>query len=429
MLIKQKLASRIDPMRRVLMTLGWLLTLLIVALFTLGGLMMFDSEPLVEQDLALTAAERGWAKKWLANTPPRRKRPGELVTLTLSERQATLIANELVNHFGTGRARVQLHDQRAQIAVSLALPWDPAESFINLRFELVANGTLPQVENAQIAGLPLPDLLVQTLAERALAAVESTQAIQQMSLQQDHLEVRYYWRPDLLERIGSSFIANADLPLLLHYQKKLSELLMPLRRGRSVKLADVLAHLLIAAAEQPLGTDPVAENRAVILVLAAYVNGHPIRDPADTTVKRLPYAHPVLLRERQDLGQHFMTSAALLTQGGDTLSGLVGWYKELSDSNGGSGFSFADMAANRAGIRLAQRATANPASASTIQQRAAAGLSEDDFMPTLDGLPEGMDQKTFSASFGNQNNADYQRMMAVIDRRIDAARLFRTEPQ
>lgn len=416
-------------MRFLIITLGGLLLLPIVALLILSAVMLRDNQPLVTQDLALTAAEQKWVKQWVANTPPRRKHPGELVTLTLSERQATLVANELLKRVGRGRAQVQLHDQRVQVMVSLALPWNPEASFVNLQFELIENGALPQVDNAQLAGVPLPDVVVQTLAERALAAVESTQALQQMRVDQEQVEVRYFWRPDLLERIGSSFIASADLPLLLHYQTALSKLLLPLRRGRSVKLAELLAHLFNIAAQQPLGTDPVAENRAVILVLAAYVNGHPIRDPADTTVKRLPYAHPVLLRERQDLGQHFMTSAALLTQGGDTFSGLVGWYKELSDSNGGSGFSFADMAANRAGIRLAQRAIANPASARNIQQRAAAGLSEDDFMPTLDGLPEGMDQQTFSASFGNQSNADYQRMIAVIDRRIDAARLFQTAAQ
>jgi hypothetical protein len=136
----------------------------------------------------------------------------------------------------------------------------------------------------------------------------------------------------------------------------------------------------------------------------------------------------VLLRQRQDLGQHFMTSAALVTQGGDTFSGMIGWYKEMSDANGGSGFSFADMSANRAGIRLAQRATASPDSARQVQQRIAAGLTEDDFMPVIDGLPEGMDQQAFAANFGNQNNVVYQKMIQLIDERINAARLFRPTP-
>lgn len=417
-------------MRRVILTVSWLMVLLIIAVLTLGSLVLLDHEPLINHEQSVTTAERAWIKQWLANNPPRRKRIGDAVSFNLSERQTNLIANTLLKQFvqERGRIAVTLKQQRAQVRMSLALPWNSDDSFVNFSFDLVENGALPQIEKARLAGLPLPSTLVQMLADRTLAAIESTQSIQHVSLQNDQLEVHYLWRPDLLERIGSGFVANAALPTLLRYQRDLSAALVTLRRGRSVQLVDLLKLLFTKAAEQPDSADPVAENQAVILVLAAYVNGHPIRDPADTKTTRLPYAHPVLLRQRQDLGQHFMTSAALVTQGGDTLSGMIGWYKEMSDANGGSGFSFADMAANRAGIRLAQRATASPQSARQIQQRIATGLIEDDFMPSLDGLPEGMDQQAFAASFGNQNNPEYQRMIQLIDQRINAARLFQMTP-
>ncbi|WP_242445570.1 hypothetical protein [Chromatium okenii] len=417
-------------MRRVISTFSWLVVLTIIAVLTVGSMMLLDHEPLINQDQTVTPAERAWVKQWLANNPPRRKRIGDAVSFNLSERQTNLIANTLLTQFvqDRGRVAVQLEPQRAQVTISLALPWDPNDSFVNLAFDLVENGALPKIDNARLAGLPMPSALVQMLADRALAAIESTQSIQHVSLQHDQLAVNYLWRPDLLERIGSGFVADAALPTLLRYQRDLSAALVTLRRGRPVQLADLLKLLFTKAAEQPDSADPVAENRAVILVLAAYVNGHPIRDPADTKATRLPYAHPVLLRQRQDLGQHFMTSAALVTQGGDTFSGMIGWYKEMSDANGGSGFSFADMSANRAGIRLAQRATASPDSARQVQQRIAAGLTEDDFMPVIDGLPEGMDQQAFAANFGNQNNVVYQKMIQLIDERINAARLFRPTP-
>lgn len=417
-------------MRRVLSTFSWLVVLTIIAVLTIGGVMLLDHEPRITQDQTVTAAERAWVKQWLATNPPRRKRIGDAVSFNLSERQTNLIANALLTQFvqDRGRVAVVLESQRAQVTISLALPWNPNDSFVNLSFDLVENGTLPQIEKARLAGLPMPSALVQMLADRALAAIESTQSIQHVSLQDDQLAVNYLWRPDLLERIGSGFVADAALPTLLRYQRDLTAALVTLRRGRPVQLVDLIKLLFTKASEQPDSADPIAENRAVILVLAAYVNGHPIRDPADTKATRLPYAHPVLLRQRQDLGQHFMTSAALVTQGGDTFSGMIGWYKEMSDANGGSGFSFADMSANRAGIRLAQRATASPDSARQVQQRIAAGLTEDDFMPAIDGLPEGMDQQAFAASFGNQNNVVYQKMMQLIDQRIDAARLFRPTP-
>ncbi|PQJ97270.1 hypothetical protein [Chromatium okenii] len=55
------------------------------------------------------------------------------------------------------------------------------------------NGALPKIDNARLAGLPMPSALVQMLADRALAAIESTQSIQHVSLQHDQLAVNYLW--------------------------------------------------------------------------------------------------------------------------------------------------------------------------------------------------------------------------------------------
>lgn len=414
-------------MRRLMKTLGWLLICVIIVILALGTLLLLDNQPLVEQDRAVTDAERAWVRDWIAGNRPHGKQSGDLITLVLTERQINLLANALLNQLGQGRVAVRLDDGHAQIAASLNLPWNPLGSVINLELALVEHGQRPTIEAAHLAGLPLPSSLVQTLANRALAAVESSQSLQQVDLQDDQIRIIYTWRPDLLERIGSGFMANADLPTVLRYQEDLSLKVAGLPRRKSIKLADLLAHLLARAGAQPANADPVAENRALILTLTAYVNGRTILDPADSKVSVTPpRPHPVLLRERQDLSQHFMTSAALAIQGSDTLSGMVGWYKEMSDANGGSGFSFADMAANRAGIRFAQLATANQDSARQVQRMAGAGLTEDDFMPAIDGLPEGMNQRTFATQFGSQNKIEYQTIMDHIDRRIDASRLFRT---
>ncbi|WP_245537405.1 hypothetical protein [Thiocystis violascens] len=406
--------------------MSWLSIVSVILALALGALFLPDSRPIVEQDRAITAAERAWARHWVAANRPRGRQPGELMTIGLSEREATLLANELLGRFGQGRAAVRLDAGRATIDASLALPWNPRGSFVNLELGLVANGSLPKIETARLGGVPLPGTLVQALAERALAAVVNSQLLQQVDLEDDRMRIVYEWRPHLLERIGSGFVADADLPNLLRYQNDLTKMLADRTRRGPVQLADLLAHLLSRAGAQPADADPIAENRAIFMVLAAYVNGRTIRDPADATASpKASRPHPVLLRGRQDLSQHFMTSAALAIQGDDTLSGMVGWYKEMSDANGGSGFSFADMAANRAGIRLARLATGNREDARRLQRIARQGLAEDDFMPAIDGLPEGIDQQTFAANFSGTSQADYQRIIAHIDRRIDARRLFR----
>ena len=71
--------------------------------------------------------------------------------------------------------------------------------------------------------------------------------------------------------------------------------------------------------------------------------------------------------------------------GGGQIASASGLAKELSDSNGGSGFSFADMTANRAGILFA---------GGLLNKRFTLLSVADDFtvpsyMPAVEGLPEG----------------------------------------
>ena len=64
----------------------------------------------------------------------------------------------------------------------------------------------------------------------------------------------------------------------------------------------------------------------------------------------------------------------------------IGELKELLDSNeGGSGFSFADMAADAAGVRFAETFLAAPRGDWRPMLARIGG--EADLMPALDGLP------------------------------------------
>ncbi|HMO86152.1 MAG TPA: hypothetical protein PKC18_14650, partial [Lacipirellulaceae bacterium] len=59
------------------------------------------------------------------------------------------------------------------------------------------------------------------------------------------------------------------------------------------------------------------------------------------------------MRDRPDLTKHFFVSAALVPMLGSQGARSAGLVKEVLDAGGGSGFSFRDMAANRAGIVFA----------------------------------------------------------------------------
>jgi hypothetical protein len=114
-------------------------------------------------------------------------------------------------------------------------------------------------------------------------------------------------------------------------------------------------------------------------------------------------------------------SAALTVLSDAERALTVGIAKEMKDSTpGGSGFSFVDMLANKAGIRFAVVATQDADSARDLQLRIAKGVDTADFFPPIDGFPEGLSQDDFHFGFGGIGGAETRRLFSEIEHRIVA---------
>ena len=188
----------------------------------------------------------------------------------------------------------------------------------------------------------------------------------------------------------------------------------------------LLSTLFKLAQERSGSHDPLAENRAAILVLTFYVNQKELETllPAAKRWPR-PLARTVSLKGRHDFPQHFITSAALAAKAGGPFSDAVGVYKEVIDSRRGSGFSFADIAADRAGTRFGEKAVANIDSARALQRYVAAGMSDGDIIPITEDLPESMNEAEFKRRFGDVDGAAYRRIMSDIEHRLAGLALYR----
>ena len=171
----------------------------------------------------------------------------------------------------------------------------------------------------------------------------------------------------------------------------------------------------------------IRENQAVLLALAQLLGGKNLQLLVNE-VKRNEGIRPpkVTLARRADLQQHFIYSAAIHLLGSQKISATVGEAKELLDSTGGgSGFSFVDLLADRAGIRFARIATGDVASAKALQEFfMAQDRVELDIFPSKARLPEGIPQALFEEKFKSVNSADYQQMVNEIDRRLNALPLY-----
>jgi hypothetical protein len=134
------------------------------------------------------------------------------------------------------------------------------------------------------------------------------------------------------------------------------------------------------------------------------------------------------LYKREDLAQHFIGAAALTASMNRRVANALGEVKELSDTKaGGSGFSFVDLAADKAGSRFGELAVSSPESARRIQVQTAQIKDYHDFMPDPRDLPEHMDEKKFEQLFESTQSPAYLALAAKIDRRIALIPIYRND--
>jgi hypothetical protein len=134
----------------------------------------------------------------------------------------------------------------------------------------------------------------------------------------------------------------------------------------------------------------------------------------DERTRRLEVLGSPTLRTRRDLCQHFAVSMALTDLTGAAGAELAGVTKELLDMKGTSGFSFADLAADLAGIELAKRLQAEPKLLEKWQNE----FRTSDYMPTIRGLREGLSEVKFKQDFGSTDDPRYKASVAAIRQSI-----------
>jgi hypothetical protein len=120
------------------------------------------------------------------------------------------------------------------------------------------------------------------------------------------------------------------------------------------------------------------------------------------------------LRDRSDFVKHFFVSAHLAAVMGGNSARNAGLAKEMLDANGGTGFSFADMLANRAGIIFAEQLLAGEITLKEI----ADSFTTDKYMPEVDGLTEGLQAAEFATQFGNSATGGFAAELQQSEKRI-----------
>lgn len=411
-----------------LLVLLFLLSLLAVGAFVWFGL---SDQPTVSASKRLSHQDIARAKALLDDNDPRQLPAGAQRQISLSEADLDLAANYLAQKYVPGGARVALHPQVADVDVSLKLHRLPVRNYLNLSVSVRETKHGPRINALHIGRIAIPDAISQWLVKELLTKVSRSRgaslalaSIRDLRMTEHSLNVRYEWRPELLDAVREDLMPAGLSEAMAAYHARLAKLQKRGRIGRG-SLADALPPLFQYAAERSRAGDAATENRALLAVLGAWASGRGMDrlvDPASNPDRLARFR--LKLQGRGDFAQHFLTSAALAANGDTLLSDAIGLYKEVRDSERGSGFSFTDIAADRAGTRFGDLA-GNPRRAARLQQALADGLGEADLMPPARDLPEHMTAAEFKRRFGGVDSPDYARMMAEIEARIARLPLYR----
>lgn len=239
-----------------------------------------------------------------------------------------------------------------------------------------------------------------------------------------------FWLKHDLKKLKSFAWNDTQFSSMNHYYRFLDSFSRNTTGLNNISLLDYLNPLFTEVKAQSIINNPVDENTNALLALALFVGDYNLRNVLSkiTKIKSVTNSDlpSVRLANRNDLMLHFIYSYTIEILSSTGLSLTIGELKEVYDmDNGGSGFSFADLAADRAGVQFSMMATDKHGGALHLQNFMADSDSESNFFPEIFALPEGLGLTEFKAEYQNTKSREYQSVVSEIDRRIQNLPLFR----
>jgi hypothetical protein len=416
---------------------------LVLAVVIMAALIVKPANPAAPPPPALTATDLDRLRGLLPGGDPRRLLEGGPVPIRLGARDIDLLMQQALLRLPALRhaqAQATLDDGWGLLRLTLAIPpVGPLGDTIPIMVRVRASHGALAIDEARVGSIPVPGWLAEGVLRAApwllppSAARSMAQGLREAwlgtsgwAIGRQRLEFAYAPQRDLARRLADSgrdlVLPAADRARIAHYLDHAGWLAAA--GGRPTQPMVAMLRDVVAEAENRTrqGGDPLAESRAAVLGLAIYAvgRGELAARVLGVAVPARPIV-PLTLLERQDLAQHWLVSAALTLEADARTADAIGVFKEVLDSRGGSGFSFADLAADRAGVRFGEAARADPR---RWQARIATTARETDLMPRIDALPEALQEPEFMRRFQARDNEAWARMRAEIERRVSLCRFF-----
>lgn len=387
----------------------------------------------------LTRADIGRAQKILHEGS--KTKPDEIGTLTLTRADLNLAANYLLNRYSKSAVHISLKENKLKFIVTATLPKNPFGKYVNITFRLgnEDNNPLPSLTKFKAGKLLLPSKLagvvISAIIEHSSLKdyfILATQPIKSVSIADEKIVITYHPNRETLVKArdflthGSDGNSHSSQGTL--YQQTLIDIINRHDPNWRLSLAELLKPLFTLAYQRSTLETAIEENKQAIFAVNDYVNKEGLQIlPSHILDTKSIRQTSTFLYKRIDLAQHFIGSAAITASANGQLAQMMGEEKELSDAKVGSGFSFIDLTADKAGTQFGEAATKSPESARKIQKAMTEITDYSDFMPDPTHFPEHMDEAEFKKRYGSIKSAAYKAVVKEIDAQVAGLPIYKSK--
>lgn len=399
-------------------------------------LLIFEGESTVDADASAQVGYADTVQSLVTELKSSVRKRYTYQTINISEEQANSIAGFAQRAREQLIADIKFNDKKATLRGSYRISTWFGNVFLNVLIE-VSEGESVSINSLKLGKLPLPPQWSLSTAERLANAYTSShvaskaiETVQYIRITDDRLSVDIAPLDTFLRefkniKTGGSAKDTRILKIrIAHYLRLLDNFNIEqdqLSNGR-VPLELYISVLMREAHEMSIESSATLENEAAILALAIYAGHHrfaALVGDLSFAIDTIPYVRnkPTLLN-REDLSLHFIFSAAIKLMSEKGISIAIGEFKELMDrGEGGSGYSFVDLAADLSGANFAALAV-EPKTAKHVQNVLKHKPDASLFMVSTLELEEGLDKQEFELKYGKVDSEQYVVSLDEINQRI-----------
>jgi uncharacterized protein YfiM (DUF2279 family) len=352
--------------------------------------------------------------------------------LELSEKNLNITLSYLLNYYSHGASQITVEQTQLDFKVALLLNNRYFKKYLNFSFKLTKQDGYPSINQLKIGNIHIADEYADLILEKIIQHTPlkdyytfASEHIKKIHISPAHALVIDYIPPSSTDLKSKLSLHNQSIQSVLFYQQQITHIIAKHNPRWRLSLAELFQPLFKQAYQRSTLKTAVSENRLVLIAISTYVNKSEIEsyipfDISPSTGKQ----YPAFLYKRPDMAKHFMASAVLAANGASSIAQKLGQQKELNDAKHGSGFSFIDLAGDRAGLTFGQFAIASPTKAKKLQKRIAEIEDYTAFMPEVRDLPEHMSDTDFKNKFKSVDSDRYKKMLAKIDQRISSLEIY-----